>query len=45
MIIRINIDHEENITVIEEKKATNVFIIKNVFSQRRTHMKETYINA
>jgi len=39
MIIRINIDHEENVTVIEERKAMNVF------SQRELHMRETCVDV
>jgi len=45
MIIRINIDHEENVTVIDEGKVINVFMIKNVFSQRKTHIKEVYVDV
>jgi len=32
MIIRINIDHEENVTVIEKREVTNVFVIKDILS-------------
>jgi len=32
MIIRINIDHEENVTFIKKREATNVFVIKDIFS-------------
>ena len=42
--IRINVDYKENVTIIKEEKATNVFMIKNVFSQRKMHMKEVCIN-
>jgi len=45
MIIRINIDHEENVTVIDEEKVINVFMIKNVFSQRKTHIREAYVDV
>ena len=44
MIIRINVDHEENVTIIEKEKTTDFFMIKNVFSQRKMHMREAYVN-
>jgi len=44
MIVRININHKENKTVIEKEKATNIFVVENIFFKRKSHMRETYIN-
>jgi len=44
MIIKINVDYEENVTVIEEEKTTDFFMIKNVFSQRKMLMRETHVD-
>jgi len=32
IIVRININHEKDRTVVKERKATNVFMIENIFS-------------
>ena len=45
MFIRINVNHEENRTVVEKQKATNIFVIKNVFSQEELHTGKAYINV
>ena len=45
MIVKININHEENKTTIEKRKVTNVFIIENIFSKRKSHIEETYVNV
>jgi len=45
MFIRINVNHEENRTVVEKQKATNIFVIKNVFSQEELHIEKAYINV
>jgi len=34
MIIGINIEHEENRTIIEEQKVVDISVVKNVFSKR-----------
>jgi len=34
MIIGINIDHKENKTIINEQKAVDVSMVKNIFSKR-----------
>jgi len=45
IIIRININHEENRTIIEKKEAKNVFVVKNIFSRRKSHIEEAYVNV
>jgi len=42
MIVRIDINHEENRTVIEKEKATNVLVVENVFLKRKSHMRDIY---
>jgi len=45
MFIGINVNHEENRTVVEKQKVRNIFVIKNVFSQEELHTGEVYINV
>jgi len=40
IIIRININHEEDKTVIEEGEITNIFI----FSERKSHVREPNVD-
>ena len=44
MFIRVNIDYKENIATVEKRKATNVLMIKDVLSQRETHINKSNIN-
>jgi len=44
IVIRVNINHEEDRTVIEKEEITNVFVIKNVFSERKFHIRESNID-
>ena len=32
MIVRVNIDYKENVTIIEKWNAVNISIVKNIFS-------------
>ena len=45
IFIRINVDHEEKRTIIEEKEISNVFMIENVFSKRKSDIEELYIDV
>jgi len=45
MIIRVDIDHEENITIVKKEKTTNVPVIKNVFSQRESHVRKLHVDV
>ena len=44
MIIWVYVDHKENITIIKERKITNVLIIKNVLSERNIYISELNID-
>ena len=47
MIIRINVNHEENIIITKERKTTNVTfsIIENILLQREIQMRNTNFNV
>jgi len=45
VIIRININHKENWTIIEKEKATNIFVVENIFFRRKSHIEEAYVNV
>jgi len=44
MIIWINIDHKKNTVIIKERKTVNVFVVKNILSQREVHSNEVNVN-
>ena len=45
MIIWVYVDYKENITIIKERKTTNVSIIKNVLSKRKIYISELNIDV
>ena len=44
IIITININHEEDKTVIEEGEITNIFVIKNIFFERKSYVREPNVD-
>lgn len=45
IIIRVDIDYEENVTIVKKEKTTNVPVIKKVFSQRELHVRKSHVNV
>jgi len=44
MIIRIYIDYEKDIAIIKKRKAINIFVIENIFFQRKLHIRKLHID-
>jgi len=44
MFIGINIDHEENETIIKEWKTVDISMIKNVFFKREASVSKSHID-
>ena len=45
MFIRVNIDYKESIAIIEKIKTNNIFIIENIFFERKFHVSISNIDV